>query len=336
MSIEIDLLAAALKKHTVLDLKVKKADFARATTTSIDAYCRKLTKIKGSYQFLDSLMGHVVQGFHPEWEELGTLSFNDKELKNYHQKVNFGFIPAAILGSVLADWYEEEKDPTNMQIAKAIVEWLFVAVADDMQMLSILGKFIANQAHGAFGYSLNGWKQIITEALANVDRPAFKIPIDVITNDNVVQQIEDFELGMPALLSGKIKEIHMSEKNVERYGLNYRNRFGSMPAIYKDEDKFKSPLGKRKLVGHLDLPDNIIWATVDGNMLNLIDVIDNPPKITDVQKADYKIKLFMEFWKGYDIGINEACCIADFTGTVRGLGDAAKMAKYFPHEVGIV
>jgi hypothetical protein len=42
-----------------------------------------------------------------------------------------------------------------------------------------------------------------------------------------------------------------------------------------------------------------------------------------IQVQDYKIKIFMEFWKGYDFLINEAV-VADFAGTVRGLGDAGK------------
>lgn len=330
--ISIALLAAELQRFVVQNKVVTKADFARALEVSIDKYCRKVTKIKGNYQVLDSIMTHVVQGFKSEWQELGTFSVADKELKNYHQKVNYGFVPADVLSTALAEWYEEDKTPTNKEICKKIVDWLLTQVVDDVELLSMIGEYNAVTASGAFGFSLNGWNKIIELAKANVVRPVFKIPVDAITDANVYDVILAFERGLPKLLKGKLKAIHMSTNNLERYEIAYKEKFHASPS-YDEKDRTKSPLRKRVLVGHDNLDDDKIFTTIDGNMLNLIDVIDNPPKFTDVQVADYKVKLFMEFWKGYDFLINEAVCLADFTGEVRGLGDAGKMEKYYPHEV---
>lgn len=330
--ISIALLAAELQRFVVQNKVVTKSDFARALEVSIDKYCRKVTKIKGNYQVLDSIMTHVVQGFKSEWQELGTFSVADKELKNYHQKVNYGFVPADVLSTALAEWYEEDKTPTNKEICKKIVDWLLTQVVDDVELLSMIGEYNAVTASGAFGFSLNGWNKIIELAKANVTRPVFKIPVDAITDANIYDVMLAFERGLPKLLKGKLKAIHMSTNNLERYEIAYKDKFNASPS-YDEKDRTKSPLRKRVLVGHDNLDDDKIFATIDGNMLNLIDVIDNPPKFTDVQVADYKVKLFMEFWKGYDFLINEAVCLADFTGDVRGLGDADKMAKYYPHEL---
>lgn len=329
--IKIELLAAELQRFVVSNKVVTKADFALATSTTIDQYCRKVTKIKGVYQVLDSIMGHVVQGFKPEWQELGTLSVADKELKNYHQKVNYGFVPADVLSTALADWYQEDVEPTNKQISKYIAEWVLAKVKDDMELLSMIGEYNVALASGAFGYSLNGWNKIVSLAKANTERPVYKIPCDAITDTNIRDVILKYERNMPSILKNKITAIHMSENNVERYGIAYENKFNASPK-YDENNKTKSPLNKRLLIGHANLKDDVIFATVDGNMLDLIDVLGNPPKFTDVQRQDYKIKLFMEFWKGYDFLINEAVCVADFTGTVLGLGDDAKMKLYFPHE----
>jgi hypothetical protein len=38
-----------------------------------------------------------------------------------------------------------------------------------------------------------------------------------------------------------------------------------------------------------------IVATLDGNFVRMIDVVENPATITDVQKFDYRIKVFGEF-----------------------------------------
>jgi hypothetical protein len=330
--INIALVAAELQRFVIQNKGVTKADFARAVKVRVDDYCRKVTKIKGTYQVLDSIMTHVVQGFKSEWQELGTFSVADKELKNYHQKVNYGFVPADVLSTALADWYEEDVEPTDKMISKAIVDWLLTQVQDDLELLSLIGEYNIVTASGAFGFSLNGWNKIIELALANATRPVFKIPVDAIVDNNIYDVFLAFERGLPKILKAKIKQIFVSENNLERFEVAYMDKFNLSPN-YSEANKTKSPLGKRELVGLSNLADDVVFATIDGNMLNLLDVIDNPPKFTSVQVQDYKVKLFMEFWKGYDFLINEAVCVADFTGSVRGLGDAGKMAKYYPHEI---
>lgn len=328
---DIVLLAAELQRFVVQNKGISKADFARAMTVTVDAHCRKVTKIKGTYQVLDSIMSHVVQGFKPEWQELGAFSVRDKELKNYHQKVNFPIVPAEVLSTALADLYEEEKEITDKQICKIIIDWLLTQVTDDLELLSWIGEYNALTADGEFGYSLNGWNKIVDLAIANTDRPVFKIPLEALTDSNIYDQILLFERGLPKILKNKIQKIHMSENNLERYEIAYREKFNQSPK-YDEADNTRSPLRKRALVGHTNMADDKIFCTIEGVMLNLIDVIDNPPKITMIQVQDYKVKIFMEFWKGYDFLMNEAVCVADFTGTERGLGDAAKMAMYYPHE----
>lgn len=328
--ISIQLVAAELQRLVVQNKLVTKADFAMATTTAVDAYCRKVTKVQGTYQVLNSVMGHVVQGFSAVWKELGTLSVADKELKNYHQKVNFGFVPADVLSTALADWYEEDKKPTDKEIAKYIAQWILDKVKDDVNLLSMIAEYDPTKLD-QFGYSMNGWNKIVELALANTTRPVYKIPVSAITDNNIFDVLQAYERKLPRYIKEKIKDIHLSQNNVERYGINYRDKFSTSPS-YDENKKTKSPLGGRALIGHQNLADDVIFCTIDGNMLNLIDVIDNPPKFTDVQVQDYLVKMFMEFWKGYDFLINEAVCVADFSGSTLGLGNAGLMAKYYPNE----
>lgn len=328
--IDIQLIAAEMQRYVVQNRNVVKADFARATTVRIDSYARKVTKIKGAYQVLNSLMTHVVQGFKPEWQELGEFSVRDKELKNYHQKVNFGFVPADVLGTFLADWYEEDKAPTNKEIAKKIFDWLFTQINDDVDLLSFIGQYDQANASGQFGFSLKGLNAIVTDMLGNTQRPCFKIPLTKFTDVNVIDQIKAFEKGLPILFKNKIKEIHVSENVLEMYEDAYFNEYGHYPR-FKDSDLTKTPLKKRKLIGWDGLDDDIIFATIDGNLLNLID-INLPNTITDVQVQDYKVKVFGEFWKGWDFLINEAVCVGNFADDVRGLGDDDLMKMYFPRD----
>lgn len=328
---DIVLLQAELQRYTVQNKNISKSDFARATETIVDKYCRKVTKIKGSYQVLNSIMSHVVQGFKPEWQALGEFSVRDKELKNYHQKVNFPIIPAQVLSTALADLYEEEEEITNKKICKIIVDWVLTQVKDDMELLSMIGDYNIITASGAFGHSLNGWNKIVKSQLTNTVRPVYKIPCDAITDNNIYDVVLSYERRLPKLLKLKIKDIFMSSHNLESYSIAYQDKFSQTPK-YDEADRLKSPLSKRRLVGFDNLADDVIFCTIDGNMLNLIDVIDNPTRFTSVQVQDYTVKLFMEFWKGYDFLMPEAVCVADFSGEVTGLGNDDLMELYYPHE----
>lgn len=331
MSIEIGLLAAEMQRYVVQNRNVVKADFARATKVEIDSYCKKVTKIKGRYQTLHSLMTHVVQGFAPEWKELGTLIVKDKEHASYRQKINFGFVPAEVLGTFLADWYDEKEKPTNKTIAKKILEWIMTQATDDLALLSILGERNDAFAHGHFGFSLDGWNTIIKGILGNTVNPCYKIPSATINENNVIDVIRNFERKLPKLLKTKIKEIHLSTNILEMYETAYFNEYGAYPS-FRDSDKTRSPLRKRTLVGWDDMDDDVVFATVDGNMLNLVDEIENPGTVTDIQVQDYKVKVFGEFEKGYSLLINQMTVVADFTNNVEGLGDDQQMKIYYPHQ----
>ena len=46
-------------------------------------------------------------------------------------------------------------------------------------------------------------------------------------------------------------------------------------------------------------------------------------------KQDYKVKTFMEFWKGYDFLIEELVCVANDTDATYGLGKLEKNQLYY-------
>lgn len=329
--IDTSALATALKAYAKKDRKLIRADFARAISVEIDNYCRKITKVNGSYQIYTSVMSHVVQGFEPVWKALGEWHARDKEAKSYRQKVNFPFVPAEVLGTALADMYDEDKELSVKDISKTIVDNLLKQVTDDVDLLSMIGVYDATLAHGNFGYSLVGWNKIIKDLLANTVHPCYKIPLSALTTTNILDQILKFEQAIPKKFRNKITEIHMSTNNSDIYSIEYEREKGKI-VTYKDTDKTKSPLGKRAIVGHDDMADDIIFATFKDNMLNLLDVIENPATITDVQYADYEIKIFAEFEKGWDVIINEAVMVANFTDQTLGLGNADLMKLYYPHE----
>ncbi len=294
---------------------------------TIDKHCRTITKVKGNFPAPHTILGRLIQGFKAEWQELGEMEIKSKMLKNFHQKVNFPIIPSEILGSYFAEYYDEEKDMFTMPISQYIMqEELGPSITDDLEELSINAVYDANNADGQFGKSLDGVITVVTNAVSNTDHPAFQIPLTTLTDSNIVEQVTKFERNLPSKVKRKVKKIFMSENNKERYELDFIEKYGDNQFL---KNNTLTKLGKREIIGLPGYEGDAIFATVDRNMIKLIDKIDNPPRVTDVQKADYKLKIFMEFWLGYDFWINELLFVSNYSDTTYGLGTTALNQKYY-------
>lgn len=300
----------------------------------LSKYCKTLTKINGEYPSFHSVLGHVVQGFSNEWTELGTVQMKHKLMKSYKMKVNFGFKPSDILGSYLAKMYEEGKELIDNPISKYIIEEeLIPQVSDDVDSLVISGQYDATKLD-EFGFAMDGIETVVKNNLTNTDNPYYKIPVDAFTDTNIVDQITVFERNLPKKFKGKMKAIFMSENNAERYSLRYDDQYGQNNKVNGANNKTR--LGKRDVIGLAGLSDDVVFAFPDKSLVELMDIVENPATITDVQKLDYKVKVFMEFTLGYDFPINEVVCVANFTDVTKGLGDADKMKLYYPKEEGVI
>jgi len=293
----------------------------------LNKHCKPITRIKGNFPSAHTLLGHLIQGFKAEWQELGELEIKSKILKNYQQKVNFPIIPSQILHSYYAEYYDEEKDMFTMPISQYIMQQeMGPKLIDDLNDLSINGVYSEANADGNYGQSLDGIEQAILNALAHATHPAFKIPLTTLTDSNIVDEVTKFERSFPTKMKKKVKKIFMSENNKERYILQYEEQFGQNKF---QADQMKTRLGKREIVGLSGLTTDTIFATTEGNMAKLIDKIDNPPRVTSVQYLDYKVKVFMEFWLGYDFLINEMLFVANYADAEYGLGDQTLNQKYY-------
>lgn len=303
-----------------------------AGDVQLDKYCKKISSVKGKYPQFHKVMTRVVQGFKAEWQALGDMQFRAKVVQNFRQKVNLPIIVDEMYNTWLSDLKIEGKTPEEQPIAKVMIAELLEKVIDDLSDLSITGDTSAGQADGNFGFSVNGIAKVISLAAANVTNPVYTIPLNAITSINVLDEFKVYERSIPSKLRKKIKQIFISENVKLMYGDSIVEKYGTH-TNFSDDRTGKTETYKIEIVGLENLPDNVIFATVDGFMLKLIDVIDNPPTITDTQIQDYILKIFMEFHLGYDFAINEMLFLADFGGVKhKGLNDTALNALYYDSE----
>lgn len=299
----------------------------------LNKHARTITKVRGEYPSLHSLIGHVVQGFNSKkWTPYGDVQFRAKTSKNYHQKVDFQLDPAEILGSVLESWYDEGKSLEQKAISKHAMDLLLKKIISDVNILSIKGVYNTSKIGidtPEFGYSMDGLEEIIKKGLQNTNNPYFLVPGNALTPTNIIDEVTAFERALPRFAKNSVKKIFVKETLAEDYQLAYEDRFGQNQF---QNAPLKSRLGKREIVG---LPgyDGPMFATVDNGLIKLVDIIDNPATITDVQKDKRILNILGEFTLGYDFAINELTFVHTEDGSKkRGLNNAELNELYYPEE----
>ena len=298
---------------------------------TLDKYCRRLSSIKGKYPQFHQVMTNVVQGFKAEWQELGQAQFKANILQNYRQKVNFPVIVDDVYGTWLTDLKIEGKTPQEQPIAKYIMDDLNAKIIDDLDELSITAVRDDDNADGQFGKSLDGIQSVVSKGVANVKHPMFTIPLSALTPANILDQFKAFEKGVPRKVRKKIGQVFVSEDVALMYQDAYAEAFGTHTTHSDDRTK-KTHYYKWDIVPLPELADTVVFTTVKNNMVKLIDIIDNPPRVTDIQIQDYKMKIFMEFHLGYSFIINQLVFVADFGANPRGLRNAEQNALYYKTE----
>lgn len=330
MDIKVESIKAELDDYIIKNTSVISAG-VYSDKIQLDQFCKKITKVKGSFPQFHKIMTNVVQGFKAEWQALGEMQFNAKILKNYRQKVNLPIIVDEIVNTWLSELKIEGKDPKDQPISKMIIQELLEKVIDDLSELSITGEYDDTKASGQFGYSLDGIATVINKNRLNIKNPFYKIPLDVITDANVLDQFKVYERSIPKKTRKKIERIYCSEDMLLRYGDAIVEKYGTH-TNFNDDRKNKTETYKIDIVALEGLPDDIIFSTVKNNMFKLIDLIDAPPSITSTQVLDYVLKIFMEFHLGYDFAINQLVYVADFSGAAKGLGNADMNQLYYSSE----
>ncbi|MBN8565244.1 MAG: hypothetical protein J0M25_00730 [Flavobacteriales bacterium] len=294
----------------------------------LNRYAKLVPRIRGEFATVQSLLGHVVMQFRPQWDEVANTQFRGKQLRNFHQKVNFAFTPAEILGSWIEQKYNEGVELKDKEISRHIMTMLKAKIISDVNILSVTGVYNA-ATPTVFGASMDGVNRIHTLGLANEENPFFKIPTDAIDDTNIGAVLLEFEKRLPEQMKPFIKGVKMSVQNAENYQLWYEDTFGKN-TNFSDGKGLKTRLGNRQIIPVPNMSNNHIVATVDGNFTRMVDVIENPATITDVQKLDYKLKVFGEFTLGYDYAVNELVIINDPVGEELGLGDADLNKLFYP------
>lgn len=303
----------------------------------INQYCRTVTKVRSKYPTIQALMSNVVQIFESKkFTPYGDITFLNKNLTNFHQKIDFELDPAEILGTCLEGDYDEGKPLDKKTISKMAIQMLKDKIIDDVNTLSITGVYDETKKgseNPVFGTSMDGINEIHRKIAIDTKNPAFLIPGDAITSSNILDVVQAYERGLPSQQRQKIKTIFMNIVDAEDYKIAYEDRYGQ--SQFQTNSSI-TRLGNRRIVGIPNLTQGTIVSTVDNNLLRLIDEIENPSELTDVQIQDRILRVYGEFTLGYDYAINQLVYMHTADGSKnRGLNNNEQNKLFYPNERGL-
>ncbi len=327
----------AIKKEILGYLKKNPKIFQAAILSKqieLNKHAKTITKVRGEFPSIHMLLGHVVQGFHSKkWTPYGEIQFRKKISRNFHQKVDFEVDPAEILGSVIEDMYEEGTSLKDKNISKAVVKLLLDKIISDVNILSTEGVYDASKIgkeNPEFGYSMDGLNEVLRKGLENTENPYFIIPVDAVTESNILDVVTAYERTLPRHAKKLVQKIYMSEIDAENYQIAYEERFGQNKF---QNNALKTRLGKREIVALAGLTEGTIFSTVENCLIKMVDIIDNPATITDVQVNRRILEILGEFTLGYDFAVNELTFVASADASKkRGLNNEELNKLYYPEE----
>ena len=310
---------------------------------ALNKYARTITKVKGEYPVVSSMLGHVVQGFQPKWTPMGKAQMAGKLVKSYKQKVNFEINPAEVLGTWLANHhYKEGAKLKEMPISKYILEKsLGGKITSDVNILSMKGINDPSKSMGdkpVFGYSMDGLSTILRKNSRGEEYPYFKIPLDTFTDDNIWDQYVEYDKALPKDLLTKIPFIACSHSTYVRIK-TYFNDNMSKNKDYTDKSFQKSPINEIPLKKMHGLPDGIFVSWAQGNLLQLVDLVENPAQINKIIESHYTLQILGEFTLGYEFSLNQFVILGSSNAEVapeRGLGNKEMNELYFPEEFNVI
>ncbi len=300
----------------------------------ISKYAQRITKVNGAYASVTALMGHVVQAYYSKkFTPFSDVTFKAKKLETFRQKVDFVIDPAEILGTIYADKFDEGKKPQDKSITKDIMDMVIAKIIDDLDYLSVNGEYDATKVGldvPQFGFSMDGLNEVISDIVAT-SQPYY-IPGSAITANNILAEITAFEKDLPSMAKPKVKYIFTSQEDAEEYQEAKDDAFGLRPS-FNESENLKSRFGKREVVGIPGLTKGTLFATIDKNLLELVDVVENPAVITDVQVQDRIVKLLSEFSLGYNFAVDQYLFLHTADGAKNlGLNDSAANKLFYPSE----
>lgn len=267
-----------------------------------------------SYKAARSHATSVVMEFNSKWTPAGKAKFTAIKIRNRRHKINFSIIPADVGNSWLLHLYNEKLTPDMMPITRYIVQNILLpSILQDVELRMIgKGKYIET-ALGVAGRAedaMDGVETLLVAAAKSKDKGInfYPNPVDLTkaTDLDVVEYIDTFAQKITARYKSITMNIFLSADVYIKYKRGYKAKWGTGSGTEKTHfgaDRVDFTNFSLQVLDCL-YGSPILFCTPKSNFL-LLQNLNNPQVITDVQKHDYEVRYYGEFWLGTGFAIGE-------------------------------
>lgn len=332
----LDQIHAAVSNETidVADLKTEFGTFLSQHRNNYDMISTLFTGFTSAQYFTigmavtewratQALITSVLQQFSAVWTGSGKVQFRPLTIKNRHHKINFPIKPADVLESYAMYLYDEGLAPDQMPIVLYIWNQLiYPQLMQDLELRAIFkGKYVEPADPDNPGVTppedtMDGLETLLVDGKANGTKFNYYVPgndfdpfAEATTDQMILNHVHGFVDWIAPLFRRKKMAIGCSDEFYKLYKRAYKkiNGTGSDKAddpVYGSDRVDYSQQYLVPMEGMYGSP--ILFATTKENMKLLRYKNTVPNVIKDVQKQDYLVKLFGEFWMAPGFAFAEA------------------------------
>lgn len=269
----------------------------------------------------------MIQQFTPKWTPAGKSKFTPITIKNRRHKINVPIVPAEVLDSYMMYLYDEGLSPDQMPITRYILQQLILPVAQqDIEIRMIAkGKYTekpwGNVNAGDPGLppedGMDGFETVIMNGKAAAGTED-DMGINFFNNgdfnyltasdDDILENTNEFVDWLNPQYARKNMPVFCSPEYYKRYKRAYKNKWGQNgtggenPNFGSDRIDFSNNV-LTPLLSMYRSP--ILFSTPKENFIKLRNRNEVPSIINDVQKHDYEVRHYGEFWLGGGFAIGE-------------------------------
>jgi len=295
--------------------------------TQITKYFTTVTDVDDEYWLSHTITDRVVFGFKNVWNAAGNTTFKPNLVKAYHFKSNISITPSSVWKSWLSFLANEKLDITQYPITKYITEnEIGKAISRDRDYLLCKGVYNASTYDTVFGAACDGINEKLRQGI--VDGSMYRIQLPTFASNNAVSNVERFVKKIPVDVRDMMDFIFMNTSDLDAYKQDYRTLYGQN-ADYTREGLIKEYFSGLPLVGLPHLEQGRIWTTYADNRKRVVNKT-NQPILTDVQKADYAVKAFYEWFEGLGFHINQHVFVSVPQNVGYDSGLTSDTTLYFP------
>ncbi len=290
------------------NLDVLQALYNGFTTSQHLTWKRAVTEFKA---VLADAIGSVVQQFTKGWNPKGGAKFTPLTIKNYRHKVDYAIDPADVGESWLFHLYDEKLTPDQMPITRYIIDKVLLPkIANDLELV-MTGKAEYKADSKETEETMNGIETQLVAAKKSLDKHInfFKTDKNLreASDDEVLKIIDDFVASIAPLYKSQKLPVFLSGDVYLKYKRAYKNKWGAGSGTEKTDfgtDRVDFSTCYLQVLDCLH-GSPIVFSTPKENFIGLQHK-NAPQFITDIQKHDREVRIYMEFWYGVGFLIGEA------------------------------